>query len=80
MKKEKDYSIIIARLNGKKVKIFPGLPDSGSAMWTGTPNTRSKNAFADSKIFIVYRVVNLRFDYVRKPAVDDYGARFATGP
>jgi len=67
----KDYSIIIGSLNGRMVKIFFGLPDSDPAMWTGTPNSCSRSAFTDPKIFLVYRVANLRVDWVREQAVDD---------
>jgi len=48
-KKRKIYSITIAGLNGRAVAPFAWPLDSASAMWTGTPNSRSRKAFADSK-------------------------------
>jgi hypothetical protein len=46
------HSITIAGLNGKAVADFACSLESASVIWTGTANSFSKKAFADSNIAI----------------------------
>lgn len=47
-KKKRIYSITIAGLNGSAVAAFTCSLSSASVTWTGTPNSCSRNVFADS--------------------------------